>query len=153
VLAEQPPPDGLERRFEMRRNWFHLAVLIAVLTAPVVVFGVTAKEAPETITLDDCVAKRSAVEFPHAAHAELGACTACHHTQEGLTAGSDTVVQPCSECHTAPEKAETPKCSELSLKKNHFHINCIDCHKERAADFPDKVLPVKCEGCHPKEGG
>lgn len=137
----------------MRRNWFHLAVLIAVLLAPVVVFAVTAKEAPEKITLDDCVAKKSAVEFPHAAHMALGDCTVCHHTQEGLEAGSDTVVKPCSECHTDPEKAETPQCSQLSLKKNPFHITCINCHKEKAADFPDKTLPVKCDGCHPKAEG
>lgn len=137
----------------MRRKWVHVLALIAVFLAPVLVFAVTAKEAPKTITLDDCVVKRSAVEFPHAVHMELGDCTVCHHTQEGLKAGSATVVEPCSDCHLKPEKAETPKCSEMSLKKNPFHVSCIDCHKEQAPKYPDKLLPVKCDDCHPKTAG
>jgi hypothetical protein len=32
----------------------------------------------------------------------------------------------------------------MSLKKNHYHINCVGCHKESGAG------PAKCDECHPK---
>lgn len=112
-----------------------VALLVAV--API------AAQAPESITIDDCVAKKSAVEFPHAAHFEVTECTTCHHTDEGLTADSGT-AQPCGTCHNSPEAAETPECSQMSLKKNHYHINCVGCHKEQGAG------PAKCDECHPK---
>ena len=113
---------------------------LCTLFAVVVIAG----EVPEVITIDDCMNKKSAVEFPHAAHWEVTECTTCHHTQEGLTADSGEEVQPCGSCHNEPEDAETPKCSEMSLKKNHYHINCVTCHKESEAG------PVKCDECHPK---
>ena len=100
---------------------------------------------PESIVIDDCVAKKSAVEFPHAAHFKDHECSTCHHTQEGLTKDSDEQVKPCSECHNEPEKKSTPSCSQSSLKKNQFHINCVDCHKA------EKAGPTKCNDCHPKE--
>lgn len=99
---------------------------------------------PENTTIDDCVIKKSAVEFPHAAHFELAECSSCHHTQQKLSAESAEKVKPCSECHNEPKKAGTPSCAEASLKKNHFHINCVDCHKEQ------KAGPTKCNDCHPK---
>jgi hypothetical protein len=115
-----------------------VALLVAV--SPIVA------QAPETVTIDDCVSKKSAVEFPHAAHFEVTECTTCHHTDEGLTADSGT-AQACGECHVSPEAAETPECSQMSMKKNPFHINCVGCHKEQAAG------PSKCDDCHPKADG
>jgi hypothetical protein len=100
---------------------------------------------PEHITIDDCVNKKSAVEFPHAAHFDKMECSTCHHTQENLTKDSTEEVKPCSECHNEPEKKSTPSCSQTSLKKNQFHINCVACHKE------EKAGPTKCNDCHPKE--
>ena len=100
---------------------------------------------PENITIDDCVAKKSAVEFPHAAHFELTECSTCHHTQENLSKETADEAKPCSECHNEPEKKSTPSCSQSSLKKNHYHINCVDCHKA------EKAGPTKCNDCHPKE--
>ena len=100
---------------------------------------------PETIVIDDCVNKKSAVEFPHAAHFERVECSSCHHTQETLTKESADTAKPCSECHLEPEKKSTPVCSQTSLKKNPFHINCVACHKE------EKAGPTKCNDCHPKE--
>jgi hypothetical protein len=99
---------------------------------------------PEHITIDDCVAKKSAVEFPHAAHFDVTECSTCHHTQEDLSLETADQAKPCSECHNTPEKAGTPGCSETSLKKNPFHINCVSCHKEKEAG------PTKCNDCHPK---
>jgi hypothetical protein len=124
----------------------------ALLTAGLVVMTVLVSgalfqaAAGEAVTIDDCVNKKSAVEFPHEAHFELTECTTCHHTAEGLTADSDMEVKPCGACHTEPEGAETPKCSEMSLSKNPFHINCVGCHKESGSEN----APTKCDGCHPK---
>ena len=120
-----------------------LAVLALVATAG---FAVTAAEAPESATLDQCMDKKTAVQFPHAAHWEVTACTTCHHTQEGLEAGSDMEVQRCVTCHQNPESAETPDCSQMSLSKNPYHISCVGCHKESSAG------PTKCDECHPKAG-
>lgn len=118
-----------------------LAMLFAVTS-----FAVTAKEAPETATLDQCMAKKAAVEFPHATHWELTECTTCHHTQEGLTADSDMEVETCVSCHKEPEAAETPSCTEMSLTKNPYHVGCVDCHKESGSEN----APTKCDECHPK---
>lgn len=100
---------------------------------------------PDHITIDDCANKKSAVEFPHAAHFDLTECSTCHHTQENLTRDSEEKAKPCRECHIEPEEAGTPSCGESSLKKNNFHITCVGCHKE------EKAGPSKCNDCHPKE--
>lgn len=127
----------------MRRAVFGVAfAVVACLVA-----GVAIAQPPETATIDDCVNKKAAVEFPHAAHWEVTECTTCHHTQEGLTADNAEGVETCGSCHTEPEAAETPKCSEMSLTKNPFHIGCVNCHKEQAAG------PTKCDECHPKAEG
>ena len=119
------------------------------IVAMMFAFGAMAGEPPESVTIDDCVDKKAAVEFPHAAHYEVTECTTCHHTSEGLTA--DTVgsmeVQACGACHTSPEEATTPDCSQMSLKKNPYHITCVGCHKESSAG------PSKCDECHPKAEG
>lgn len=100
---------------------------------------------PDHITIDDCVAKKSAVEFPHAMHFDKYECSTCHHTQEDLTLDTADQARPCSECHLEPEKTSTPICSQMSPKKNPFHINCMGCHKK------EKAGPAKCGDCHPKE--
>lgn len=134
----------------MRNKWAILGFAALVILATTAVFAATGKDAPEKITLDDCMSKKSAVEFPHGVHAKAYECKTCHHTQEGLTAESTEEVKTCASCHVNPEKAETPACGEMSAKKNPFHIVCIDCHKTEAANHPDKALPTKCDQCHPK---
>ena len=98
-----------------------------------------------TITLDACGEKKSAVTFSHEGHVAVADCTVCHHTAEGLTADSGVAVKKCTECHLNPENAETLCCSQMSVKKNPYHVNCIGCHKAQAAG------PTKCAECHPKE--
>ena len=62
----------------MRKSYLGLGLgAMALLLAGVAMAG----EAPEATTIDDCVAKKSAVEFPHAAHFEVTECTTCHHTR------------------------------------------------------------------------
>ena len=109
-----------------------------VLAALVILAGSTfiagAATPPEKVKIDDCVTKKSAVEFPHGAHVKaIAECKTCHHTQPALTATSTEKVETCGSCHVAPEKAETPKCSEMSATKNPFHISCVKCHKEELA--------------------
>jgi hypothetical protein len=135
----------------MRRKLIVLGgVALLAVFAAAGSFAATPKEAPDVVKIDDCVAKKAAVDFPHGTHAKAIACTTCHHTQEGLTATSTLEVQTCASCHVAPEKAETPKCSEMSLTKNPFHISCVNCHKEEIKKDATKALPTKCDECHPK---
>ena len=126
-----------------------------VLAALVILAGSTfiagAATPPEKVKIDDCVTKKSAVEFPHGAHVKaIAECKTCHHTQPALTATSTEKVETCGSCHVAPEKAETPKCSEMSATKNPFHISCVKCHKEELAKKADTKAPTKCDQCHPK---
>ena len=127
---------------------FALAVLV-VLAGSTLIAG--AAPPPEKVTIDDCVAKKAAVEFPHGAHVKaIAECKTCHHTQPALTATSGEKVETCGSCHVTPEKAETPKCSEMSATKNPFHMACVACHKEELAKKPDTKAPTKCDQCHPK---
>ena len=123
---------------------------LAALSASLV-FAAVAGKAPETSNIDDCAAKKAVVAFPHAAHVKVAECKACHHDQPTLTAASTGEVKPCGACHTAPEKPETPKCAEMSLTKNPYHINCIGCHKDEVKKNAASKAPTKCDQCHPKK--
>lgn len=128
----------------MRRSILILGVAAFALLVANVSLAATAADAPENVTIDQCMDKQAAVEFTHKAHWDRAECTACHHTQEGLTAESDMEVESCISCHKDPAEAETPNCTEMSLRKNPYHVNCVDCHKTEAAG------PTKCTECHPK---
>jgi len=120
-----------------------LVLLASSLTLP-------AAEMPETVTIDDCVAKKSATTFNHKAHLEVTECKNCHHTQEGLTADSGEKVELCGSCHVTPEKDTTPICSQMSSSKNPYHIRCTGCHKKMVKEDETIKAPTKCDGCHPK---
>jgi hypothetical protein len=129
--------------------------LLVLMTSVALVALAAEVEVPETITIDDCAAKKAPVEFPHKAHFEVTECVTCHHTDEGLTAETvaEMTVAKCGSCHNEPEDEATPKCSEMSAKKNHYHIACIGCHKEYVAENADSKAPTKCNDCHPKVEG
>jgi hypothetical protein len=137
----------------MKRSLLTIAVVLIAGFASWAAYGALATEAPENLTIDACMAKKSGVEFPHAAHVGVGECAVCHHTQEGLTAESEVEVESCASCHLDPAEAETPNCTEMSTKKNPYHIQCVGCHKESMEANADMALPVKCTECHPKEEG
>jgi hypothetical protein len=107
-----------------------------------------AQKGPDEAKIDDCVTKKTAVAFAHGKHAATIACPTCHHTQADLTTDTQK-VETCASCHVAPEKAETPKCAEMAMTKNPFHIGCVGCHKAEKAKG-NKVAPTACDGCHPK---
>jgi hypothetical protein len=132
----------------MRKSLVVTGIVIAALVFAMPTLAATAKEAPEDVVIDQCMAKKSAVNFPHAAHFELTECTTCHHTNEGLTAELDVEVPSCASCHKDPEAAETPDCAQMSLSKNPYHVACVTCHKESGVE----AAPTKCDGCHPKAG-
>lgn len=134
----------------MRKMLPMLGIAALVLLGAAALVAAPATECPDKVTIDDCVVKKAAVEFPHGMHAESIACTTCHHTNEGLEAGSSVEVQTCGSCHVTPEDAATPACSEMSTKKNPFHLTCITCHKEEATKNAETKAPTKCDQCHPK---
>ena len=131
------------------RKLFLMTIIVLTALAALVAF---ATEVPENITIDACADTKTAVEFPHKAHFENAACVDCHHSEEGLTAetAADMKVATCASCHVEPEKAETPKCSEKSTKKNPYHIRCLGCHKDTKKENADTKAPTKCTACHPK---
>ena len=133
----------------MRKTFMPLTIAALVILAGST-FGAGAATPPEKATIDDCVAKKSAVEFPHGAHAKRLECKTCHHTQETLSLTSTDKVETCGTCHVTPAQAETPKCSEMSATKNPFHMLCVKCHKEELAKNADTKAPTKCDQCHPK---
>jgi hypothetical protein len=62
---------------------------------------------------------------------------------EGMTVESDVEVKTCDTCHLDPE-GDAPGMREMSLRKNPFHMVCIDCHRSEGAG------PKTCNECHPK---
>jgi hypothetical protein len=120
-----------------------LVLSVAVLFATSV-FGVPANKAPESVTIKEAAKKQAPVTFTHGAHGKLTKCETCHHMQKGLVATATTEVQLCSTCHMTPEKATTPKMTEMAMDKNPFHMVCIKCHKDGAKG------PTKCMECHKK---
>ena len=142
---------------EMRRAYCGALILLTTLA---LVAGTSRDaraqtEVPAEITLNSCGDTRAPVEFPHEAHFETTECVTCHHSQEDLTleAAAGMEVEVCSDCHVEPEEEDTPSCTERSLKKNSFHIRCVDCHKEVKAEDETLEAPTKCAECHPKAEG
>ena len=106
-------------------------VMVAVFSASVIV----AADAPEKVTIKDVQKAKSAVSFPHKAHADrIKNCAECHHKD---AAGKE---QKCFACHKAEKKGAA------SSLKDAMHTKCKDCHSKDAT----KKAPTKCDGCHPK---
>jgi hypothetical protein len=128
------------------RSTLYAATAIAVVLAATILFAAP-HHGPVDVVIDAAQKRRAAVEFPHAAHHEwVASCDTCHHTDEGLTADAaiEAEVQGCVSCHLDPEQADTPSMREMSLKKNPYHVLCVDCHKEQQKG------PAECDDCHPK---
>jgi len=137
----------------MRRLSLALLTSAVALLATAQPTQAQATDPPEELTLEACGDTRAAVSFPHKAHFEELECTTCHHSQEELTleaAQGGMEVEACADCHLEPEEADTPACTEKSLKKNPFHINCVSCHKDSNAEDESLSAPTKCAECHPK---
>jgi hypothetical protein len=123
----------------MTKSWILLGGLVLALGAAIA----WAHHGPIEVVIDAAQDKKPPVTFSHAKHTEVvDSCVTCHHTQDGLTAGQETQVQLCAQCHLDPTEEGMPSMREMSLKKNPFHILCIDCHKEREKG------PTKCAECH-----
>jgi hypothetical protein len=123
----------------MRKALLGFAIGALILAAPAMML--TGAQEDE-IVLDACGEKQAAVNFPHKTHEEVGPCSACHHTQEELTAGGE--AETCTSCHLNPEDAATPDCAQMSTSKNPYHKTCMGCHKKEGKG------PTKCTECHPK---
>lgn len=134
----------------MRQHFAPLVLAALVVLAGAALVAMPASQSPDQVTIDDCVAKKSAVAFPHGQHAKDIACSTCHHTQADLKADSAVDVPSCGSCHNAPEKAETPVCSQMSMSKNPFHLACVNCHKEEKKKNAETKAPTTCDSCHPK---
>jgi hypothetical protein len=127
-------------------------IAVAVLGLSTAAFAEKGKNAPEKVSIAECKAKQPAVAFEHKKHFDERKieCAKCHHTQKDLKAGADVEVKKCASCHAKPEKAETPTCTDMSEKKNAYHIDCIGCHKDEVKKAATSKAPVKCKECHVK---
>ena len=106
-------------------------VMVAVFSAGVIV----AADAPEKVTINEVQKSKTAVIFPHKAHADrIKNCAECHHKD---AAGKE---QKCFNCHKAEKKGDA-----VALK-DAMHTKCKECHSKDAA----KKAPTKCDGCHKK---
>lgn len=118
-------------------------VAFAALVMMIATFAF-AHHGPDKVKIDAAAKKQPGVTFPHAEHVKgVDSCDTCHHTNKGLTAKSDKDVKKCSSCHLNP-KDNAPSMSEMSPKKNPFHVLCVGCHKEQGKG------PTVCKECHAK---
>lgn len=135
----------------MRRIITLASIGALVLAAGVLLSPASAADLPGNITLEGCGTKQPPVDFDHAKHAEGTKCAECHHTQPDLTATSGEAAT-CVSCHKNP-KDDALDCSEMSPKKNPYHINCMGCHKDavkKDASLKGKA-PTTCKACHVKK--
>lgn len=103
-------------------------------------------------------AKRSAVDFPHAAHFKYN-CKECHHTWEY---GDDIAGCMTSGCH---DQTSAPKeGAKTAYFKQAYHQACLGCHKtiqekNKALELSKQAVkgqlaktgPTGCVDCHPKK--
>ena len=110
-------------------------VMLAVMALATAFIGTLAMADNHVIVIDKAQAKKPPVTFPHKAHQEKNDFVVCHHT-----AKSPDESKSCFECHG--QNPDIPDPSQMSAKKNPFHIKCVGCHKEQAKG------PTKCKQCH-----
>jgi len=129
----------------MKRMLSVLGVLVFALVATYA--AAAPHHGPIDTVIDAAASKKPGVPFPHDKHATelVQSCDTCHHQNPGLTADSDQDVQACSACHLKPAEAGVPDMTQMSMKKNPFHMLCINCHKEQ------KKGPTSCNDCHVKK--
>jgi len=114
-----------------------LSLLVSSVMAEVLII-------PEDKAVIQFPAKPGNVTFAHKKHADLSItqCTTCHHKHQP----TDTVMQPCHECHKhKADEAAPPK------TKTALHTRCIGCHEYTVASG-GHAGPVKkkCKLCHVK---
>jgi len=126
--------------------------------------GIITLQSPESVE-----AKRSPVDFPHAAHFAYYDCKTCHHKWEGTVAIKNCTTSGCHDLDKSPVQSPGKKIDgnyAARYYKKAFHGQCIDCHKkiliknkeiENSATAglmtkPDIVIPgpTSCIKCHPK---
>ena len=124
----------------MRTHMFAVFML-AWFTGSVAAQCITIPEEKKVIRFDS---KLGDVTFAHQKHANLSItkCTTCHHKSQP----SDTVMQPCRECHKHNAgDADPPK------TKTALHTRCIGCHEYTiASGVPAGPVKKKCKLCHVK---
>jgi hypothetical protein len=130
----------------MSERKLYVGLLVVAVALLVVVWAAP----PDKITIEKCGEKKASVEFNHAAHvAAADKCSACHHTQEDLTADAGE-AKKCRDCHLEAQGDKIGACSEMSPSKNPYHKQCVGCHKSVTKTDKSIKAPTKCDDCHPK---
>ncbi|MBI4126842.1 MAG: cytochrome c3 family protein [Deltaproteobacteria bacterium] len=114
----------------------HLKKMVMILVGVVFLCAgsipLWAADAPASVTIAGIKDKKSAVDFPHQAHAPLlaGKCANCHVKADG---GGG--LKPA---------LKTKPADMASALKHPFHTQCLDCHKASK----NAKAPTACNGCH-----
>lgn len=119
------------------------------------------EDAPESVQLDHLQRLYEPVEFDHLMHAEVFACSICHHH----TTGGGTQEPACLKCHAGSGAADEVACSACHPAKGMaiglparspvngryhidqpgllgaFHLQCLGCHRVESG-------PIGCQDCH-----
>jgi hypothetical protein len=144
----------MHRKGRYGRLFFFILVAGLALSGAIVVTGYTQEKASD---LDVIVInnegydsdRKGPVTFTHRKHAldYKVSCWDCHHEYEGgknLWAPWKETLK-CSECHMPSMDME----EVMNLQKA-YHINCKNCHEERAKENENHGPYRKCYGCHQK---
>ena len=97
---------------------------------------------PETVLIEELVARYEAVRFDHKTHAEMSgmggaSCRVCHHDTPAHKIGR------CVQCH--PVRLTPADVGVIDLKTA-YHRQCMFCHREWSHE-------TDCEICHAPLGG
>ncbi len=142
----------------MNKKWI-LAVLFAGVATLFAAAGINAglEECPDVITMkhEDAFEEHrmGIVDFTHTEHVEDYGydCGECHHDENGEPTNDiacDEDVTSCITCHSEP--GGNPQ-SSTEYYSGAIHKNCMDCHKAYNEETGDKVAPIACTQCHPRD--
>jgi hypothetical protein len=148
----------MHRKVKYGRLFVLLLVAGLALSGGIVVTGYAQQKASDPSDLDVIVInnkgydsdRKGPVTFTHRKHAldYKVSCWDCHHEyDDGKNLWAPwNETEKCSECHMPSEDME----EVMNLQKA-YHVNCKNCHEERAKENKNPGPYRKCYGCHEKE--
>ncbi len=132
--------------FVFQLAWIMLSSLPAL--------GMTAEDAPATVTIGYLQELYETVSFDHQTHSEMYECSSCHHH----TTGTGTQSETCKMCHAAARASDEVSCSGCHIHKKTSASSAANSTTDTARYHIDKpslkgALHLQCLGCHRSENG
>lgn len=115
--------------------------------------GMSAEDAPESVTIDYLQDLYEEVNFDHLMHSDTYDCNACHHN----TSGTGSRCKNCKKCHASSTSFGDVSCSGCHQYKNIVPTATTETAKNNIyhIDKPGLkgALHLQCLGCHRIENG